>query len=92
MSRLDQFALGWCALWSGVTFLAFGFDKWRAGRTGRRIPELTLVVLSALGGWPGGWLGMILFRHKTAKWAFKLKFALALIPFAVGIWAWWHWR
>jgi uncharacterized membrane protein YsdA (DUF1294 family) len=92
MSRLDQLAIGWCVLWSIVAFLAFGFDKWRAGRAGRRVPELTLLVLSALGGWPGGGLGMIVFRHKTAKWSFKLKFALALIPFATGVWAWWHWR
>jgi uncharacterized membrane protein YsdA (DUF1294 family) len=92
MSRVDQFALGWLALWSVVTFLAFGWDKARAGRGTQRISELTLVLLSALGGWLGGLAGMILFRHKTAKWTFKLKFALASFFFAAEVWAWWHWR
>lgn len=88
----DSLALAWFAVWSVVSFLAFGFDKWRASRAGRRVPESVLVLLGALGGWPGGVLGMSVFRHKTAKWTFKLKYALALIPFAAGIWAWLHWR
>jgi uncharacterized membrane protein YsdA (DUF1294 family) len=45
-----------------------------------------------LGGWPGGFLGMQLFRHKSAKWTFRLMYALALVPFAAEIWAWLHWR
>ncbi len=74
------------------SFMAFGFDKWRAAGSGRRIPEMTLALLGAFGGWPGGIIGMKLFRHKTAKWTFKVKYALALLPFAAEIWAWWHWR
>jgi uncharacterized membrane protein YsdA (DUF1294 family) len=65
----------------------FGFDKWRAQRSGSRVSEFLLVLLAALGGWPGGCLGMMVFRHKTSKWTFKFKYALALIPFAVEIWA-----
>jgi len=49
-------------------------------------------LLGTLGGWPGGLLGMNVFRHKTAKLTFKLKYALALIPFATEVWAWLHWR
>ena len=49
-------------------------------------------MLGALGGWPGGLLGMMVFRHKTAKWTFKFKYALAMIPFAAEVWAWFHWR
>ena len=92
MKPADTIALTWLIVASTVTFLVFGFDKWRAGGSRSRVPEFTLVSLAALGGWPGGLLGMILFRHKTAKWTFKLKFALALIPFAAEVWAWWHWR
>lgn len=82
----------WFAAISAVTFIAFGFDKWLASRSGRRIPELSLAMLGALGGWIGGLIGMIVFRHKTAKWTFKLKYAFALIPFAAEIWACLHWR
>ena len=67
----DSFVAIWFAVFSAVTFLAFGFDKWRARRSGQRVSELMLVMLGALGGWPGGLLGMIVFRHKTAKWTFK---------------------
>jgi uncharacterized membrane protein YsdA (DUF1294 family) len=88
----DSFVAIWFAVFSAVTFLAFGFDKWRARRSGQRVSELMLVMLGALGGWPGGLLGMIVFRHKTAKWTFKFEYVLALIPFTAEIWAWLHWR
>ena len=88
----DSLALSWLAVTSAVTFLAFGFDKWRATRSGRRIPESMLVLLGALGGWPGGFLAMRLFRHKTLKWTFQLKYALGLVPFGAALYAWLHWR
>lgn len=75
-----------------MTFLVFGFDKWRAGRAGDRVSEWTLVLLGALGGWVGGLIGMKVFRHKTIKGTFQLKYVLALGPFIAEIWAWWHWR
>jgi uncharacterized membrane protein YsdA (DUF1294 family) len=76
----------WFVAINAVTFLTFGFDKWRAGRLGRRVPEWVLVFLGALGGWPGGFLAMRCFRHKTAKWTFQLKYALGLIPLALAVW------
>jgi hypothetical protein len=51
---------------------------------------VTLALLGALGGWPGGLIGMKLFRHKTAKWSFKLKYGLALL--LAELWAGWHWH
>lgn len=67
---------------SGWAFVLFGFDKWRAGRGGRRVAEATLLWVSALGGWPGGLLGLIVFRHKSAKASFQLKFAAAFLGWA----------
>ncbi len=92
MKSADTIATAVVATMSGVTFLMFGFDKWRAGRAGWRVSEFALALAGALGGWPGGLFGMIMFRHKTAKWTFKFKYALALVPFSAEIWAWWHWR
>jgi uncharacterized membrane protein YsdA (DUF1294 family) len=83
---------GWFATLTVVAFLAFGYDKWRAGKEGERVSEARLLWLSALGGWLGGLLGMIVFRHKTAKWSFKLKFAVALLPVGVGIFLRFYWR
>ena len=72
----------WQGLVSLLTFTLFGIDKWRAWRGGaQRIAESTLLGLSAAGGWPGGLLGLVLFRHKSAKASFLLKFAFALILF-----------
>ncbi|MEY4388017.1 MAG: hypothetical protein RLY20_3300 [Verrucomicrobiota bacterium] len=92
MNRVDQTALGCITFMSVAAFLAFGLDKWRAARAGQRISEFALVAWAALGGWPGGMLGMMFFRHKVSKWTFKLKFTLALIPFAAEVWTWWRFR
>ncbi|HZQ47234.1 MAG TPA: DUF1294 domain-containing protein [Verrucomicrobiae bacterium] len=92
LRNVDSFAAIWLAIFNVATFIAFGFDKWRASGSNRRVSEFSLVLLGALGGWPGGLLGMNIFRHKTAKVTFKLKYALALIPFVAEIWAFLHWR
>ena len=92
MRTADKIALVWFVAFSAVTFIAFGFDKWKASRSGQRVSEFALMMLAAFGGWIGGFIGMIVFRHKTAKWTFKLKYALALIPFVAAVWVWWRYR
>jgi uncharacterized membrane protein YsdA (DUF1294 family) len=72
----------WIAATSAWAFVLFGFDKWRASRGGRRIAESTLWWIAALSGWPGGLLGIVVFRHKSAKPAFLLKFAAAFLVWA----------
>ncbi|WP_171101694.1 MULTISPECIES: DUF1294 domain-containing protein [unclassified Ruegeria] len=56
-------------LWAvnALALLAFGWDKLRAGRRKRRIPERRLLWLAALGGSPGAVLGRWIFKHKTRK-------------------------
>ena len=88
LRTIDLFAAVWFAALNAVTFIAFGFDKWRASGSQRRVSEFSLALLGALGGL----LGMNVFRHKTAKLTFKLKYGMALIPFVAEIWAWLHWR
>jgi uncharacterized membrane protein YsdA (DUF1294 family) len=60
-----------------VTFALFGLDKRRARAGSQRISEATLVGSAALTGTVGGWLGMHVFRHKTAKRSFQAKMLLA---------------
>lgn len=81
---------GWLGVTSFVTFLLFGYDKWLAGRRGGRVAESTLWLASALGGWPGGLAGMMIFRHKSAKGSFQLKFAAAFVVWAALLWAGWQ--
>ena len=64
---------------STFSFLLFGFDKRSATRGGYRISEFVLLLLSFLGGSVGSLLGILIFRHKTSKTSFKIKFGLILL-------------
>ncbi len=76
LSHATRLGFWWLLLTSAWTFALFGFDKWRAGRAhASRLRESTLLWAAALGGWPGGLAGMLLFRHKSAKPSFQGKFA-----------------
>lgn len=80
--------LFWLGLTNVVAFLLFAWDKFKAGGSGRdRISEFNLATIGAVGGWPGGLLAMLLFRHKTAKLSFKLKYALAFVVWTGLIYA-----
>jgi len=50
LEKFGFFAAVWFAAFSAVTFLAFGFDKWKASRSGWRVSEFALVMFGALGG------------------------------------------
>ncbi|GAB4540065.1 MAG: hypothetical protein Kow0063_29520 [Anaerolineae bacterium] len=60
----------WLVAASVITFLLYGYDKGQARLGGLRVPELVLHGLALLGGFPGGWLGRAVFRHKTRRLAF----------------------
>ena len=92
MTDSNDILVLWLIVANGMAFLLFGWDKWRAVRTGRRVPELLLVFCGALGGWPGGLIGMIVFRHKISKGSFQLKYAAGLLVPAVSAWGWWTFR
>ncbi len=55
----------WIASLSLVTFVLYGVDKGLSKTSLMRAPELILNVLAVLGGFPGGWLGMWCFHHKS---------------------------
>ena len=64
----------WILVFSVLLFVLMGADKAKA-RSGRwRISEKTLFILALLGGACGGWLGMLVFRHKTRHWYFAYGF------------------
>ena len=68
-----------------VTFVTFGIDKKLAQHNKMRVPESTLMMMSALGGAAGGLAAMYLFRHKTKHAKFFLGLpALLLIHFIVA--------
>ncbi|MBO5018969.1 MAG: DUF1294 domain-containing protein [Alistipes sp.] len=54
-----------------ITFIAFAIDKSKSKSKSRRIPELTLLIMSAIGGSLGALLAMHFVRHKTQHAKFK---------------------
>lgn len=88
----------WLVFINLITFLVFGFDKWKAKRGEkkegvRRVPEKNLFLLALVGGSAGALLGMRVFHHKTLHKAFKFGIPLILalqiiIPF--GVWLYIH--
>lgn len=55
-------------------FLLIAYDKYLAKNKKRRIPEKTLLSFVIFGGTIGAGIAMLLFRHKTAKRTYLLKF------------------
>ena len=70
--------LSWLVAITVVTFLTYGYDKLIAGSGQTRVPEKVLLALAFIGGTLGALAGMWLFRHKTAKESFRLKFWLVV--------------
>lgn len=78
--------LGWILVLSLATFAVAVFDKSRARRGGRRVPEATLLGMALVGGSPGLLAAMLVARHKTRKLAFLLPFVLIVALQAAALW------
>jgi uncharacterized membrane protein YsdA (DUF1294 family) len=78
----------WLLALNPSAFATYGIDKSLATRESRRIPETTLYLLAFLGGSPGAYLAMHVFRHKTVKGTFRIVFWLIVaVQIALIIWA-----
>jgi len=64
---------------NSIEFILAGYDKLLAVKHKRRIPENTLFAIALFGGSIGLLLAMLLFRHKTSKSSFIIKFAVIFI-------------
>ncbi|MCV2485633.1 DUF1294 domain-containing protein [Flavobacterium sp. SH_e] len=62
-----------------LVFIFAGYDKSQARKNNRRISEKTLFLMALTGGSPGLLTAMLLFRHKTSKTSFIVKFAVILV-------------
>lgn len=73
-------------LWAinALTLLAFGWDKLRARRRRKRVPERRLLWLAILGGSPGALVGRWIFGHKTRKRRFTF-WLLCILCVQAGI-------
>lgn len=64
---------------NSLTFLIAGYDKYLAIKNKRRIPENILFTMALIGGSVGLLLAMLLFRHKTSKTSFIVKFLIIIL-------------
>ena len=64
-----------------ITFIVYHSDKAKAKKGKYRIPEKVLLLLSLFGGCYGGYLAMLIFRHKTTRehWYFTFINILGLL-------------
>ena len=81
----------WFLLWlitiNVVTLLMFAFDKMAAGFKDRRGPNLILQGLVLLGGFGGGWVGVLLIRHKSQKLGYYLVLIISTLIY-LGVLNW----
>ena len=61
----------------GVGIMAI--DKYKAEKDKWRVSEMTLFIITFLGGGIGTTFGMYKFHHKTQKWYFKYGFPIIVI-------------
>ncbi len=77
----------WLGIVSIVTLFLYGLDKVLAKAGKWRIPEIVLHFFALIGGFPGGWAGRGLFRHKTQKGVFTFVLLLSTaIHLGLGYW------
>ncbi|SNR88127.1 DUF1294 domain-containing protein [Flavobacterium sp. ov086] len=71
---------------NSIEFILAGYDKYLATKHKRRIPENTLFAIAFFGGSVGLVLAMLLFRHKTSKSSFIIKFsAIIFIQILIAV-------
>lgn len=71
MSHVELF-ISYLLVINACTFIVYGIDKLKARKGLWRIPEATLLILAAIGGSIGAWSGILVWRHKTKHWKFRL--------------------
>lgn len=76
---LPPYTLLFVSLMNVVSYWLYAQDKEAAKLGNRRIPEQTLHLVDALGGWCGGWLAQQKLRHKTQKQPFRKIYFCTII-------------
>ena len=70
---------------SAITAVLFYIDKRAAIDKRWRVSERQLLIASFLCGWPGALVARKLFRHKTKKWSFVLRFWCVVLANLIAV-------
>ncbi len=84
--------VGYAAGISAATIALYGYDKRAAVKDRLRVPENVLHALAILGGSPAALLSRKVFRHKTSKASFRIRFWVIVVVQGAAIAAalWWR--
>ena len=89
----SQLSLGYLAVISLITYLAYRRDKRRAQIAGGRVSERTLHLLECAGGWPGAFVAQQQFRHKTAKQSYQRAYwSIVILHQYLALDCWLGWQ
>lgn len=81
----------WLTAISGLAIILTLHDKRSARRGARRIPERTLLLVSALGGSAAMLTTMRIIRHKTKHTKFMVGIpVMIVVQIVVGVLVWWR--
>ena len=79
-------------LYAAMCLLGF-FSIWNDKKAARanqfRISERTLITMGVMCGWPGIFLGMYWFHHKTKKTEFKILMKVGALFNLMFLWIYW---
>lgn len=82
---MSELLIVYVAAVNAVAFVVYGVDKYKAQKTKWRIRESTLLLLAAIGGSAGAWLGMKIWRHKTRHAKFRYGVPAILLIQLAGV-------
>jgi uncharacterized membrane protein YsdA (DUF1294 family) len=88
LAAIGWLEVSWLALYYGASIITYGVyagDKAAAQNARRRTPELTLHLMSLVGGWPGALIAQVLLRHKTRKPSFLIGYWLTVIVNCIAL-------
>ena len=86
MVIMAKIIIGYLLLINFVAFVMYGIDKYKAKKSKWRIPEATLLMLAAIGGAVGAWIGMQVWHHKTLHKKFRFGVpAILLLQLALAV-------
>ena len=76
---MTNIILGYFLAVNITTFFLYGIDKYKAKKGKWRISEATLLLMAAIGGSIGAWVGMRIWHHKTMHKKFKYGIPIIII-------------
>ena len=85
MGDISWLVVGWYVALGLITYVIYAKDKAAAQSDEWRTPEMTLHILSALGGWVGAMVAQTYLRHKSQKPDFRIVYYLTVIINLAGL-------